>query len=58
MTNDRHVKAEVLRMVRKTLAPGLPVTKKVWRLAYDMVRTQAIADTIMMKQNYISIERR
>lgn len=57
MTNDRHIKAEVLRTVRKTLEPGRPVTAKAWKMAYDLVRAQAIADTIMWKQRNITIER-
>ena len=57
MTNSTDVKAEVLRMVRKTMEPGYPVTPKAWRMAYDMVRAQAIADTIMWKQCNITIER-
>jgi hypothetical protein len=57
MTNDRHVQAETLRMVRKTLEPGRAITSKVWKMNYDLVRAQAIADTIMWKQNNISIER-
>jgi len=57
MTNDRHVKAETLRMIRKTLEPGRPVTAKIWKMNYDLVRAQAIADTAIWKQNNISIER-
>jgi hypothetical protein len=55
MTNSTDVKAEVLRMVQKSLEPGYPVTPKAWRMAYDMVRAQAIADTIMWKQCNVTI---
>jgi hypothetical protein len=57
MTNDRHVKAETLRMVRKTLEPGRAITSKVWKMNYDLVRAQAIADTVIWKQLHITIER-
>jgi hypothetical protein len=55
MTNSNDVKAEVLKMVQKSLEPGYPVTPKAWRMAYDMVRAQAIADTAIWKQNHITI---
>lgn len=56
MTNSNDVKAEVLRMVQKSLAPGMPVTPKAWRMAYDMVRAQAQADTSLWKAMNITIE--
>lgn len=57
MTNSTDVKSEVLKMARKTLEPGYPVTPKAWRIAYDLVRAIAIADTIMWKQIHITIDK-
>lgn len=51
------VKAEVVRMIRRTVKPGSPVGPKEFRQAYNLVRAQAIADTIMWKQVHITIER-
>jgi hypothetical protein len=52
------VTKEVLRMVKRIVPPGEQVTPKVWRIAYGIVRAQAVADTTLWKQTNITISRR
>lgn len=52
------VKAAVLTMIRKSSEIGSPVTPRAWKIAYDMVRAQAIADTLIWKHNHITITER
>lgn len=56
MTQDPEVKREVLMMVKKMVRPGQPVGRRIWREAYEMVRRNAIQDTILWKRLYITIE--
>jgi hypothetical protein len=57
MTTDTTVKREVLREIKRMVRPGCAVTKKSWKIAYDVVRAKAIEETRYWKQRYITIER-
>lgn len=52
------VNVEVLKTIRRTAKPGAKITPHEFRMAYDLTRAQAVADTLMWKQVYITIEKR
>lgn len=56
MTTDSTVRREVLAEIKKRVAPGGAVTRQIWQSAYDCVRQQAISDTILWKNLFITIE--
>ncbi len=57
MTTSEGVKREVLDEIKRRAQPGTPVNKRMWRFAYDTVRSRAIAEMEIWKQKYITIER-
>lgn len=56
MTKDSSVTKEVLNVIKRRVEPGHPVTRKEWKFAYTIVRVNAIADTLIWKQKYITIK--
>jgi hypothetical protein len=56
MNNRDDVQAEVLQMIKVILRPGESAKKGDFKIAYDIVRANAIADTIAWKQRWITIE--
>lgn len=56
MTTDISVKRAVLATVKRIVKPGAPVTKTVWKAAYNIVRISAIEETKEWKRKYITIE--
>jgi len=57
MTTNEGVPAEVLKESKRMVNPGLPVSRKMWKIAYDIVRDRAIDETRLWKRNNITIER-
>lgn len=56
MTTTEDVKKEVLAEIKRMVRPGCAVTRRAWKIAYDVVRANAIRDTEIWKQKYITIE--
>lgn len=57
ITMREGVQQEVLALIKRRVQPGTPVTMKDVRSAYNLVRVQAIADTLFWKRMHITIER-
>jgi hypothetical protein len=57
MTTHEGVPAEVLKESKKMVNPGCPVSRKMWKIAYGIVRDRAIDETRVWKQKHITIER-
>lgn len=57
-TVRKDVNAEVLKMIYRVAKPGAAVTPSDWKQAYKMVHAQAVADTLIWKENNITIDRR
>jgi hypothetical protein len=55
-TNDKRVWQKVMLLAKRRGGPGCPVSKKDLQRAYHTVRNIAIADTIIFKKLYITIE--
>jgi hypothetical protein len=55
-TMNEGVKQEVLALIKRRVRPGDPVTRKDLASAYNLVRVQAIADTLFWKRLHITIE--
>jgi len=56
MQQKKDVNLEVLKLLREQ-SNEKAFSPKEWRRAYSIVRAKAIADTVMWKQNNITIER-
>lgn len=56
MTIDEGVKKLVLNEIKRMVKPGTPITKRMWKFAYDSVRAQAIVETARWKQKFITVE--
>ena len=50
------VKQEVMALIKRRVCPGDPVSKKDLKIAYSIVRANAIADTLFWKRLHITIE--
>ena len=57
MTTDNQVKKAVLDQIKRMVNPGCAVSPAMFKVAYKIVRTQAIADTLLWKQKFITIEK-
>jgi hypothetical protein len=57
MTTDESVRKEVIGWIKRMVKPGNQVTKRDWKIAYQVARREAIRETLLWKQKYITIER-
>lgn len=57
MTTDNQVKKAVLDQLKRMVRPGCAVSPAMFKVAYKIIRANAIADTLSWKQKYITIER-
>lgn len=55
-TSTDGVKQEVAALIKKRVPSGSPVSDKEIRIAYKIVRANAIADTLFIKRQIITIE--
>lgn len=50
------VKEQVMALIKRRARPGHPITKKDLRVAYKIIRANAIVDTLFWKRLHITIE--
>jgi hypothetical protein len=51
------VKEAVLAEIKRRVPSGTPISSKELKIAYGIVRVNAIADTLLWKRLYMTIER-
>ena len=57
MTTDPSVKQNVVLQAKRMVKPGCPITRGIWKAAYEIVRLNEIEFIRNWKQKYITIER-